>query len=490
MKVNWKYAIILSLPVIMAGFFVMANDSEADEVRDMIFPVLGDIRYSNDFGAPRVGHTHAGNDIMGKKHQPLLAAVDGLIRFIAFPEPDYGYAIFLEDKAGYEYWYLHINNDNPGTDDGLGGGMNAYAPDIVRGNPVTAGQIIGWMGDSGNAESTASHLHFEIHQPDGTVINPFLSLQVADRIGIPVTPPKLKNEILPFGEYKGGASIAYGEIHGGYEGEEIIVGAGPGGGPQVSMYAQDGTLIGSFFAWPETFRGGVNVATGDFNGDGIDEIITAVASRGGPQVRIFTSDAKLRSQFLAYAPEFRGGLTVASADLTGDGMAEIITGAGPGSVPQVRVFNSGGEKLSEFLAYANTFDKGVYVSATEATEQTPALIATGAGIGGAPHVRLFDMQGELHSQFFAYAPEFRGGVNVDIGNIDTDSDTPEIITAPASGGGAQFRLFSHLGTHVKDYWEYETWWRGGYDVAAGYGSASVVTTASSRRTSIRDLLTN
>lgn len=488
MKVNWKRAIIFSLPIILAGFFVMGNNARADEVRNMIFPVLGDIRYSNDFGAPRVGHTHAGIDVMGYKHEPLLAAVDGLVRFVAYPEPYYGYSIFLEDEDGYEYWYLHINNDNPGTDDGLGGGINAYAPDIVRGNPVVAGQTIGYMGDSGNAESTVDHLHFEIHQPDGTVINPFLSLQVATRIGYSVPGPKLDNEILPFGEYKGGASIAYGELHGGYTGEEIIVGAGPGGGPQVSIYAQNGTLIGTFFAWPETFRGGVNVAAGDFNGDGIDEIIAAVATNGGPQVRIFTADAKLRSQFMAYDSSFRGGLSVASADLTGDGIAEIITGSGPGSEPLVRVFNSDGQQLSEFMAYADTFDKGFNVSATEATEATPALIATGAGIGGGPHVRVFDMDGELHSQFFAYAPEFRGGVNVDIGNIDTKSATPEIITSPASGGGAQFRLFSHRGTHVKDYSEYETWWRGGYDVASGYGSASVVTSASSRRTSVRDIL--
>ncbi len=471
------------------GMFIAVHPADAADIRDIVFPVLGDARYSNDFGAPRSGgRTHEGNDIIGSKGQPLLSAVDGLVHYVAYPEPYYGYAVFLEDNDGYEYWYLHINNDTPGTDDGRGGGMTAFAPDISRGNPVTKGQLIGWMGDSGNAESTVPHLHFEIHRPDGVVINPYDSLQSALHLGSAVDGPVLDNEIVPFARFQGGGSIAYGELNGRYPGEEIIVGAGPGGGPQVRMYSQSGRFLGGFFAFPETFRGGVNVAAGDFNGDGIDEIIAAAGTGGGPQVRIFTADAKVRGQFMAYAPTFRGGVDVAAADLDGDGISEIITGAGPGGAPHVRIFDIGGNEINEFFAYATTFRGGVYVSATDADDENPGRIVTGAGIGGAPHVRIFDQKGVLQDQFFAYDTAFRGGVRVAIANTDTDSPTPEILTAPAAGGGPQFRMFSSTGTFVKDYHAYETWWRGGYDVAAGFASASVVTGPSPRRTSIRDLL--
>lgn len=488
MKWFYRAVFLVGLALLCTNPTQPAN---AADIRDIVFPALGSTRYSNDFGAPRSGgRTHEGNDIIGAKHQPLVAAVDGLVRYVAYPEPYYGYAIFLEDADGYEYWYLHMNNDTPGTDDGLGGGMTAFAPNIERGNPVTRGQLIGWMGDSGNAESTVPHLHFEIHRADGVIINPYLSLQNALRLGSPADGPILDNEIVPFGRFTGGGSIAYGELNGRYPGEEIIVGAGPGGGPHVRIYAQDGTFLGGFFAFPEVFRGGVNVAAGDFNADGIDEIIVAAGPGGGPQVRIFTADAKVRGQFMAYAPTFRGGLDVAAADLDGDGIAEIVTGAGPGGAPHVRIFDIGGTELDEFFAYATTFRNGVYVTATDATDLEAGQIITGAGIGGAPHVRMFDRRGTVQGQFFAYDTAFRGGVRVAAANIDPNSPTSEILTAPAAGGGAQYRMFSSAGTYVDDFSAYESWWRGGYDVAAGYESASVVNTIStvSRRTSIRDLL--
>ncbi|MBI5038005.1 MAG: VCBS repeat domain-containing M23 family metallopeptidase [Candidatus Kerfeldbacteria bacterium] len=478
----------IALTILVAAGLFMGAHVCAAETRDIIFPVLGDTRFSNDFGAPRSGgRTHEGNDIMGMKHQPLVAAVDGTVHYVAYPEPYYGYAVFLEDAAGYEYWYLHINNDTYGTDDGNGGGMSAYAPDILRGNPIQRGQLIGWMGDSGNAESTVSHLHFEIHAPDGSIINPFDSLSSALHLGSATVPPPLENEIVPFDRFMGGGSIAYGELNGKFAGEEIIVGAAAGGGPQVRMYAQNGTLLGGFFAFPESFRGGVDVAAGDFNNDGIDEIIAAAGPGGGPQVRIFTADAKVRGQFMAYAPSFRGGVNVAAADLTGDGIAEIITGAGPGGAPHVRVMTHGGAHISQFFPYATTFRGGVTVDAAEATEAAPALIVTGPGIGGGAHVRLFDSKGNHYGQFFPYDSSFRGGVNVAIANMDSGSLEPEVLVAPASRGGPQFRLYSIQGGLIQDYNAYEPWWRGGYQIAGSTDTASVVTTKSSRRTSIREL---
>jgi len=120
---------------------------------------------------------------MGPKMTPLYSAVDGRVRSIIIPEASYGYAITIEDADGYTYRYLHINNDTPGTDDGLGGLERAYAPGIERGTTVVKGQLIGWMGDSGNAESVGSHLHFEIRRPDHSAINPYPSLMAAKNIG-------------------------------------------------------------------------------------------------------------------------------------------------------------------------------------------------------------------------------------------------------------------------------------------------------------------
>lgn len=151
-----------------------------DEIRDIAFPTdPGVVNFHDDFGEPRAGHAHEGNDLLGPKMTPLYSAVDGEVRYIVDPEPSYGYMIVLEDDDGYTYHYIHVNNDTPGTDDGKGGTEHAYAPGIRRGAKVFKGQLVGWMGDSGNAESIASHLHFEIRRPDDTPINPYPSLIAA-----------------------------------------------------------------------------------------------------------------------------------------------------------------------------------------------------------------------------------------------------------------------------------------------------------------------
>lgn len=146
----------------------------------IIFPVEGGAIFSDDYGDARSGgRLHEANDLMAPKMTPILAARGGTITSASLTEPSYGYMISIAGDDGYKYNYLHINNDTPGTDDGNGGLANAYAPGISRGVTVTQGQVIAYVGDSGNAEDTAPHLHFEIRLPDGSAINPFPYLNAA-----------------------------------------------------------------------------------------------------------------------------------------------------------------------------------------------------------------------------------------------------------------------------------------------------------------------
>ncbi len=150
---------------------------------DIIFPVQGGAVFSDDFGDARSGgRVHEANDLMAPKMTPILAARGGTVVSASLTEPSYGYMISIAGDDGYKYNYLHINNDTPGTDDNNGGPLYAYAPGISRGVKVKQGQVIAWVGDSGNAESTASHLHFEIRLPDDTAINPFPYLNAALKI--------------------------------------------------------------------------------------------------------------------------------------------------------------------------------------------------------------------------------------------------------------------------------------------------------------------
>ena len=130
---------------------------------------------------------------------------------------------------------------------------------------------------------------------------------------------------------------------------------------QTKITDYNGEIEKEFLSYGENFRGGVNVTTGDIDGDGKDEIITGAGPGGGPHVRLFDSGGKVLGQFFAYNKNFRGGVNVASGDVDNDGLAEIITGAGPGGAPHVIAFETDGKLIGSFYAYEEKFSGGVSV---------------------------------------------------------------------------------------------------------------------------------
>jgi hypothetical protein len=189
-----------------------------------------------------------------------------------------------------------------------------------------------------------------------------------------------------------------------------------GANPSTVLAATD--LLAQFYAYDPNFLGGVFVATGDRDADGRAEIITGAGAGGGPHVRTFTFNpaapagsnitqfAGPLGSFFAYAPSFTGGVRVASADVNGDGRADIITGAGPGGGPHVKVFDSvTGATIRSFFAYDPTFTGGVFVAAGDFDRDGKADILTGPGVGGGPHVKVFSgATGATLISFLAFPP--------------------------------------------------------------------------------------
>src|SRR4051812_11425634 len=152
----------------------------------IVFPVQEKVSYSDDWGAGRAGgRSHQGNDLMGAKLYHEVAVVDGTISSVKIADGAgiSGNMLTLKGNDGWFYYYIHINNDTPGTDDGLNPPEYRFAPGIDRGSRVKAGDFIAYMGDSGDAEPTGPHLHFEMHQPDGTAVDPWTSLRLSQ--GLP-----------------------------------------------------------------------------------------------------------------------------------------------------------------------------------------------------------------------------------------------------------------------------------------------------------------
>lgn len=149
----------------------------------MIFPVLGKARYMNDFGAPRYQGAHQGIDIMAPRKALALAAEAGRVKF-HITSAAAGCMLYLNGESGTTYLYIHLNNDRGMTNDNRGRcapGI-AFAPGLKSGQRVAAGEPVGFVGDSGDANGIEPHLHFEMHPNDGAAVSPFKHLNRAWRL--------------------------------------------------------------------------------------------------------------------------------------------------------------------------------------------------------------------------------------------------------------------------------------------------------------------
>lgn len=136
------------------------------------------VAFSDTWGAGRSGgRSHEGTDIMSPKGSWVVAVEDGIVERLDWNDMS-GWNIMVRHADAWTSHYLHLNNDNSGTDDGQGGPDAAFAEGLEVGSYVKAGDVIGFVGDSGNAEHAGPHTHFELHV-DGTKVDPYPYLAAA-----------------------------------------------------------------------------------------------------------------------------------------------------------------------------------------------------------------------------------------------------------------------------------------------------------------------
>ena len=146
--------------------YPLAGPNAAKAKYLLAFPVAGKHTYFNDFGAPRSQGTHQGNDVMAARGVPVRAVAPGVIKRMTRVETGLGGIwIWLQDTRGHEYYYAHLTSITAG---------------LEAGSAVTLGQVIGAVGNTGDARYGATHLHFEIHPGGGGAINPYTDLLAID----------------------------------------------------------------------------------------------------------------------------------------------------------------------------------------------------------------------------------------------------------------------------------------------------------------------
>jgi hypothetical protein len=147
----------------------------------IIFPVVGPVRYTNDFGAPRGQGVHQGIDIMAAKKSPAVAAEAGKVKYWTTSGAA-GCMLYLHGESKTTYYYIHLNNDLTMRNDNRGKCAKGVAYAVNNGARVAAGQQIAYVGDSGDANGGNSHLHFEVHPGGGRAVSPYPYLQKAYKL--------------------------------------------------------------------------------------------------------------------------------------------------------------------------------------------------------------------------------------------------------------------------------------------------------------------
>ncbi|MCC7083779.1 MAG: hypothetical protein IT427_02090 [Pirellulales bacterium] len=262
----------------------------------------------------------------------------------------------------------------------------------------------------------------------------------------------------------------------------ITVGADAGAHSRSSVHVYDaelGDLVVKFFAYGTSFKGGVRVAVGDINADGIPEIVTAPGPGRSSLVKVFdilTGTEILGDRIRAYESSFRNGIYVATGDITADGVADIITSPGPGRDVHIRVWKNEtaanpADPFADlqwlgFRAFGGKIRSGATVAAGDLTGDGRAEIVVGSGPGIAPRIRVYDIStidplptpGYVDLLPFIYQirpfnTSDRGGVFVAVGNVRGDG-IAEIIAGSGVGGRGRVEMYNSNGTRFKSFSAY------------------------------------
>lgn len=221
------------------------------------------------------------------------------------------------------------------------------------------------------------------------------------------------------------------------------------GSATVTVFTSTGNPNFSVTAFPTAPPGGVRVATADVTGDDIVDLVVGTGPGVLAQVRVFDGVTQTELFALTPFPDFVGGVFVAVGDVTGDGRADIALSPDEGGGPRVRLFSGADfSQINDFFGIEDTaFRGGARVAIADVTGDGRRDLLVAAGFGGGPRLAVFD-GGSLGTaiptkpvgDFFVFEPGLRNGVFVTGGDLDGDGAAEVIVGAGPGGGPRVFAL--------------------------------------------------
>ena len=202
-------------------------------------------------------------------------------------------------------------------------------------------------------------------------------------------------------------------------------------------------------------------------------IVTGAGPGGGPHVKVYDSRGVVRQQFFAYDdPNYSEGVYAKLGDVTGDGKTEVVISSGKGVAPIIQVYDSTNKKLSSFLAYEKDMQSGVELSVFDVDADGKSEIITVPRNGSSPLVRVFDDSGKLKREFFVFMPSLKSGARMDVADVDNDG-LGEIVVVPDANLTPVVRVYSYHGFLEREFYPYDTGVTRILTVGAGPGIIAV-----------------
>lgn len=276
-------------------------------------------------------------------------------------------------------------------------------------------------------------------------------------------------------DIRGGFKTILADIDGDHD-DEIIVAPNSGLGPDIRAYEINGTFVAQIMAYQSSFRGGVNIIAADLDSDGQEEIIAAPEGAGGPNIRAYRlveGQFKLLTWFMAYQSNFTGGVNLTSGDIDGDSQREIIIAPAALGGPNIRAYKfMQGEfnLLDWFMAYQEEFIGGVNLITADLDGDLKDELITAPQKDGGPNVRVYKFIAnnfQLLDWSMVYPESFRAGVNLASGDLDGDDKEELIVAAKQSPSQVKVYNFTKNQLVLSGWFDpYNSQFTGGINVVA------------------------